>query len=404
MLRLSTQTKTQQSQEPVLSNLDDKAKEHGHERLADFIRHNQATIIDEWVGFAGTRSPASDGMSRLALKDHIVDILSFVAADLETAQTLSEQVDKSHGMNDGAGPFRHTAAEVHAALRLADGFDIDQMVSEYRALRASVVKQWVAGHKTLASTDVADLTRFNEAIDQAVTESVAHYTKTIDNSRNLFLGILGHDLRNPIGAASMAAQRMERWGTTDPKQAKVVSELVRTTERATRILNDLLDLTRSSFGTDIPVVKGKTDIAKLCETIADELRSIDETQLVRVEHEGDPVGFWDTARMGQVLSNLMSNAIQYSDTRSPVTVTISGNDPDTVTVKVHNLGPPIPAENQRSIFQSGMRAHVNDPGDHTHLGLGLYIARLIVEAHGGEIAVTSDERRGTTFTVQLPRA
>lgn len=109
-----------------MSNLDDKAKEHGHERLADFIRHNQATIIDEWVGFAGTRSPASDGMSRLALKDHIVDILSFVAADLETAQTLSEQVDKSHGMNDGAGPFRHTAAEVHAALRHADGFDIDQ--------------------------------------------------------------------------------------------------------------------------------------------------------------------------------------------------------------------------------------------------------------------------------------
>ena len=387
-----------------MSNCDDKAKEHGHERLADFIRHNQAAIIDEWVQFARTRSPASDGMSKLALEDHIVDILSFVAADLESAQTPREQVDKSHGMSDGAGLFRHTAAELHAALRLADGFDIDQMVSEYRALRASVVKQWVAGHKTLASTDVDDLTRFNEAIDQAVTESVAHYTKTIDNSRNLFLGILGHDLGNPIGAASMAAQRMERWVTTDPKQAKMVSELVRTTERATRILNDLLDLTRSSFGTDIPIAKAKTDMAKLCQAIADELRSVNETQVVKVEHEGDPVGFWDAARMGQVLSNLMGNAIQYSDSCSPVTVTISGTEPDTVTLNVHNLGPPIPIENQRAIFQSGMRGQVNDPGEHTHLGLGLYIARLIVEAHGGEIAVTSDEKRGTTFTVQLPRA
>jgi signal transduction histidine kinase len=96
---------------------------------------------------------------------------------------------------------------------------------------------------------------------------------------------------------------MERWGTTDPKQAKVVSELVRTTERATRILNDLLDLTRSSFGTDIPISKAKTDMAKLCETIADELRSINEAQLIKVKHEGDPVGSCDAARMGQVLSN-----------------------------------------------------------------------------------------------------
>jgi signal transduction histidine kinase len=140
-------------------------------------------------------------MSKLALEDHIVDILKFIADDLECAQT-KEQVDKSHGLGQGDGPFRQSTAEIHAPLRLADGFDIDQMVSEYRALRASVVKQWVAHQYSLASTDVEDLTRFNEAIDQAVTESVAHYTKTINNSRNLFLGILGHDLRNPIGAAS----------------------------------------------------------------------------------------------------------------------------------------------------------------------------------------------------------
>jgi signal transduction histidine kinase len=142
------------------------------------------------------------------------------------------------------------------------------------ALRASVVKQWVAHHRGLANTDVEDLTRFNEAIDQAVTESVAHYTKTINNSRNLFLGVLGHDLRNPIGAVSMAAQWLERFGTTDLRQAKVVSEIIRMVGRATQILDDLLDLTRSSFGTEIPVVKIKIDIAALCQKIADELRAI----------------------------------------------------------------------------------------------------------------------------------
>ena len=322
---------------------------------------------------------------------------------MESPQTKAEQVDKSRGLAEGDGPFRQSAAEIHAALRLADGFDIDQMVSEYRALRASVVKQWVAQQKSLASTDVEDLTRFNEAIDQAVTESVAHYTKTINHSRNLFLGIQGHDLRNPIGAASMAAKRIQQSGTTDPKQAKVVSEIVKTTDRATRILDDLLDLTRSSFGTDIPLGKAKTSMLSLCQEIADEFRGINQSERVEINLEGDPNGLWDPARMGQVLSNLMGNAIQYGDASTSITVKIYGNDPEKVSVSVHNFGTPIPAESQKMIFHSWMRGQVNRTSDNTHLGLGLYVAKLIVEAHGGEIAVTSDEGSGTTFTFWLPR-
>lgn len=362
--------------------------------------------MNEWTEFARTRTPASDKMSKLALEDHVLDILQFVADDLDSAQTSRERFDKSRGDGPQSGPLVDSAAEIHAALRLADGFDIDQMVSEYRALRASVVKQWVAQHHTLASTDIEDLTRFNEAIDQAMTESVAHYTKTINNSRNLFLGVLGHDLRNPIGAASMAAHHMVRSGTTDPKQAKVMSELVKSTDRATRILNDLLDLTRTSFGTDIPVAKSKTDMAVVCQEIADELRAINADRRIEVSHAGDAVGSWDPARMGQVLSNLLGNALQYSQAPSPVTVRVDGTDSNTVTVSVHNLGTAIPPAKQKLIFQSWMRGQdAKEPPEHgTHLGLGLYIARLVVEAHGGEIAVSSNEEEGTTFSLQLPRA
>jgi signal transduction histidine kinase len=131
------------------------------------------------------------------------------------------------------------------------------------------------------------------------------------------------------------------------------------------------------------------------------LREIHEKWQVEVALEGDPEGFWDPARMGQVLSNLISNAIQYSDASSPITVTILGNDPKTVNVNVHNFGTPISAKNQKIIFQSWMRGQV--PEERAHLGLGLYVTKLIVEAHGGEITVTSDEKSGTTFTVQLPR-
>jgi signal transduction histidine kinase len=385
-----------------LSNSTGRPK---HERLADFIRRNHAPIVKEWTEFARTLSPASDQMSKLALEDHIVELLGFVADDLETAQTARERFDKSRGDGSPDSAFSQSAAELHAALRLADGFDIDQMVSEYRALRASVVKQWVAYHRTLAETDIEDLTRFNEAIDQAVTESVAHYTKTINDSRDLFLGVLGHELRNPLGAVSMGAQWMEKSGTTNPKQARVVSEIRLAAGRAAQILDDLLDLTRSSFGTQIPVTKTKNDVAALCEAIADEVRAVNADRKLQVTHEGDPMVSCDPARLAQVLSNLMSNAVHYGDATTPITVTVAGSDPDAVIIKVHNLGASISPEAQRSIFRSWTRGqdfgNPSEPG--THLGLGLYIAKLIVEAHGGEISVTSDEQAGTCFSVRLPR-
>ena len=197
-------------------------------RLANFIRGAIEDIIAEWISFAGTRTPASTNMTKLALRDHIEQILNFIADDIESAQTRQEQVDKSHGKGPD-GPL--TAAEVHASLRHTDGFNIDQMVSEYRSLRASVVKQWSAHNQSFVPRDIYDLTRFNEAIDQAITELIAEYTRLIDHSRNMFLGILGHDLRNPIGAASMAAQALVRMASPDTRQKVLASQIVDTTER-----------------------------------------------------------------------------------------------------------------------------------------------------------------------------
>jgi len=151
------------------------------------------------------------------------------------------------------------------------------------------------------------------------------------------------------------------------------------------------------------IAAAKQVVLTVPRDIADEFHGINENRLIEVKVEGDPVGFWDSARMGQVLSNLMGNAIQHGDASSPVTVAISGKDPKDVIVTVHNFGTPIPPESQRMIFNSWMRGQITD-GDNTHLGLGLYVAKLLVEAHGGEIQVASNDKQGTTFTVRLPRS
>jgi hypothetical protein len=134
-----------------------------HLRLASFIRFNVDPIAAEWIDFARTRTPASDSMTKLALRNHIEEILNFVADDLERLQTAQEQIEKSRGLGPVDTPFSHSAAQVHATLRLTDGFDIGQMVSEYRALRASDVKQWIKHNQVFGVTDLEDLTRFNEA-------------------------------------------------------------------------------------------------------------------------------------------------------------------------------------------------------------------------------------------------
>ena len=376
-----------------------------HNRLSDFIRENTEPIVREWTNFAKTLTPAADDMSPLALRDHIEKILTFIADDLESPQTGVEQVKKSHGDGPKEGGRKLSAAEVHAALRLDDRFDVDQMVSEYRALRASVVKLWRAPNHDLNDADLTDLTRFNEAIDQAMTESISYYTKAVDNSRNMFLGILGHDLRNPIGAASMSAQLMVKAGTLDEKQVSWASLIINSTTRANQIITDLLDLTRAGFGSDLPINKDLMDMGAVGKELIEEMKALHFGREITLETAGDAQGKWDKARIGQILSNLIGNAIQYSFQGTPIKVTVKG-EPEEVILSVHNEGTPIPPNKIEKIFDAltrVARAQSQDDKGSVNLGLGLYITKKIVTAHGGTIGVTSTEKGGTTFTAKFPR-
>jgi signal transduction histidine kinase len=386
--------------DPTLAKKDGTAP---NLRLAEFIRQEMDAVIAEWVVFAGTHIPAGAHMSQLALRDHIVEILNFIADDLESPQTDQEQLKKSKGDGPAENQIHLSAAEIHASLRLNDGFKIDQMVSEYRALRASVVKQWVARRQPIADTDINDLIRFDEAIDQAIAESVAEYTTLIDRSRNLFLGILGHDLRNPIGAASMAGEMLKRLTAPDTKQMALVSQIVDTTQRAIQILNDLLDITRSAFGTDIPIDRAPMDMGHLGAQLVEEMRSLAKGRTIESNVVGETEGSWDRGRMGQVFSNLIGNAIQYSVPDSTVFVTVGGT-PKGVIISVHNEGSPIAVDRLVTIFEALTRGQPpqTDAQGSSHLGLGLYITKKIVMAHSGEVDVASD-KSGTTFSVRLPR-
>ena len=372
-------------------------------RLAQFIIKNQSDIIAEWEAYAKTLSPAADNMSKLQLRDHIVEILAFITTDIESPQTAREQKQKSFGDNDTTPFTLETAAETHGSLRHKSGFNIVQMVSEYRALRSSIIRLWTDHKGVLADQDVLELTRFNEAIDQALAESVLRFMEKVDYSKDLLLGVLGHDIRSPLGAISMLSQMLAKVGSINDKQDKIIGQIRGCTTRVTGIVSDLLDLTRARMGSGLPVTKLKMDIGQLAKEIMNEIHIQHPSRKINLETTGDLTGEWDSKRFGQVFSNLISNAIQYGSDDTSIDLKIDGTQKP-LLIAVQNYGTPIPATNLKMIFKSFSRGeHGLHSGSTGNLGLGLFITKEIVKSHNGKISVSSDEANGTIFTVTLPR-
>ena len=374
-------------------------------RLADFIATNSEPILAEWVAFAETCGPAARTMDVVDLRDHALEMLKNITTDLRTPQTAAEQDEKARGNADAGDSGPDTAAEVHGAGRAESGFSVGEMVSEYRALRASVIRLWTKANGRLDGADLEDLNRFNEAIDQALAESVTRYTEGIDRSKDMFVAILGHDLRTPLGAVMMASQFMLETGELEEPYLTLTTRIARSGKRMNDMVGDLLDFTRSQLGSGVPIVRRQMDLGRELSYAVEEMTGANPDSVLRVETSGDLRGEWDAARIGQVLSNLIGNAVQHGLAKAPITVTAAGKT-DEVVVRVQNRGAAIPAANLAGIFSPFKRLRAEDAsGGSSHsLGLGLYIAERIVTAHGGTIDVTSSDDAGSSFTVRLPRS
>lgn len=373
-------------------------------RLAKFITANMEEILLRWEKFAKERISPAKHMNREELRDHAKQMLEEICVDLGTEQTSPEQARKSKGQ--GPKTEGKSAPEIHATTRLLSGFSIDEMVSEYRALRASVLQLWAQQSKTGDLLELEDMTRFNEAIDQALTESIARYSVDVVESRHLFLAILGHDLRTPLGAISMGAEFLMQADSSDGQHIKIASRIHSSAQRATKIVDNLLDFTRTHLGASIPIHRTKTNLGFIAENVIEEIRVFHSDRKVYFEKTGALDSDFDGPRIAQVFSNLTGNAVQHGFSDSPITVKIQGNA-DAIVFSVHNQGDAIPKEELSRIFNPLTR-YSEDASAHrgprSSLGLGLYISREIVNAHGGTIQVSSADDSGTTFTVSLPRS
>ncbi|TFH79944.1 RsbRD N-terminal domain-containing protein [Pseudomonas kribbensis] len=205
-------------------------------RLHEFILQRTEQILSAWESFARTVETALPPMNAKGLRNHSEHILRTVAQDMQTHQTESQQITKSLGqgpMAEGDSP-----AQTHAMTRFVAGFSMDQMVSEYRALRSSVLRLWLAEHRVDDQHDVQDIIRFNEAIDQALVESIATYGEAVENTRQTVLGLLGHDLRSALGAVLMASDLLRKNTNMTDRDLKLAEQINASVRRANQMVED----------------------------------------------------------------------------------------------------------------------------------------------------------------------
>ena len=288
--------------------------------LADYIEENIEHLQAEWTAFAGTRQPAASYVPVEALTNGSKELLLGIAADLRTEQSRKHRAAKSRGASDeDHNDLVHNARQ-HAEQRLQDGFTLDQLVSEYRALRASVVREWPESLPSIDAASLDELVRFDEAMDQSLCAAVRAFNKGTEQAQDIFIGILSHDFRSPLGAA-VNGNHLQRLCREDTQRFEEANDRVsRSLTRMTHMINDLLDFSRTRMGRPLPLKRRDANLETICRETVELVSSVNAGCNIRLEFSGDLEGQWDPERIAQLLTNLLGNAIRHGARNRPVTL------------------------------------------------------------------------------------
>ena len=357
-------------------------------QLSEFITANAESIVREWEEFARR---FNGSLPRWLLRDHAPAIVKLLAE-----KTRAPLISEAEAVPDSVG---HVTS-AHVQVRIESGFDLAQVIGEYLALRSCVLRMWRRDDPEGFANGAAEIARFAEVIDDNMASAAILYREQEMQYRDRFLGILGHDLRTPLSAALLSAIALSQQ-IRDEKQLAMVSRILNSTRRLTGMVDDLLDFARGRLGVPMPLKPEAADLRKIILDVIEEVQVAHPGSVIHFQTEGELNGAWDVARLKQLLSDLLINAVQHGIPGS-VKARAKG-DHDSVAIEVENQGPPIAQELLPVLFDPLVRGVESDE-EKENLGLGLFIAKEVAAAHRGAITVTSSTAAGTVFTVRLPRS
>ncbi len=369
-------------------------------RLADFILANIEPILEQWEALARGIWPAGVIADMAEVRDDAEAFLREAAFDMRSEQASVERTEKSKDTK----------------------FDLQVVIAEHRALRASVLRLWRESNPTPDLRDVDDLTRFNESIDQSLAHAVGRYLQQVERDRalaltseqasrketdranDMFLAMLSHEMRTPLNAIGLWLSILRQENVDEKHRQEGLDVIERNTRAQVQLIDDVLDLSRIASG-KLRMNIGACELAGVITAGVNAVRPAAEARGITINVQLDPSAsdaLCDGVRIQQVVSNLVSNAVKFTPRGGRVDVTLS-REQSNAQIQVSDDGQGISAELLPLVFDRFRQADSSTRRRLSGLGLELSVVKHVVEAHGGTVEATSPgEGKGSTFTVRLP--
>ncbi len=362
-------------------------------RLVEFIERNRERIVNAWQTLA-VSLPPFEGQSSLAeLREHAGHMLDAVMWSMRSPAVSSDTVQDADA---------HLGVSIngseHGLQRHAAGLSLVAMASEFRALRAVVLRLWAGAGFVRSSEAFEDLVTFNEALDRITAAAVLAFAQAAERDRALLMGIVAHDLRGPLHTVSMASHILAHRHPV-VREDEAMRQIRRSLARMLPMVDDLMGVAAAGLHSRMAVRPEPMDLAALVAEIVAEVAAEFPAHRFLFESLEPVEGTWDRARLGQLTSNLLRNAAVHGEAAGVVRVHVERQE-RVVALSVHNTGPAIPEMERARLFLPTARGSNAKSG--AHLGLGLFIVHEIARGHGGTVGMTSDHEGGTVFSVFLP--
>lgn len=361
-------------------------------RLAEFIHRNRDRIQDAWEARAFDL-PAEKQGSALLFQVHLNELLDAIAKDV------------AKGSSHTSGSESHTAELARAVLRDLAGGSLRQVGEELRILRTIVSELWCQAETHPSAFSLQDLSAFHNVIDQAMGEYIAHYSDELARARDGFLSILGHDLRSPLSAITIAGDYLAMPGMLEGKPLQAAIGIKNSAASMSAMIRNLMAYAKARLGKKTDLMPERSDIGNICEAVVMKARTgfPDYTFLAQIKSK--IYGEVDPLRLQQMLDNLVEGAVQQGANGKPITLT-AFEDAQAITVQVETAGEGSALDALQLIVDPAVQIPFDAAEPDGKLagivGLGLFTAREIVLAHGGAITIERAEQGGTLFTVRLP--
>lgn len=353
------------------------------------LQRNVERIMHLWEERARQEVGADMPHDSLVLRDSLPQYLTQLSDALSTLHRSPTQLkaDKVESTCLGNEHGRDRAG-------YAD-YSISELILEYHILRQVIFQVLEAD----APLGVRERDIVINSIEQAVNDAATQFSQTLHDIQALFTETLTHDLRGPLTVVKtgtyLMLQRLERGAKVDDVAARIINAA----DRMDAMIQNLLDAGQLRAGQDLKLDCEACDLEQLVQDVAADLGFVHRDRFMVVS-EGAVMVYCSPKEMRRVIENIATNAVKYGALGTPITLTLQQTATQ-ISLTIHNKGKPITSDAQAILFQQFRRTTA--AGEQTGWGLGLFLAKSLVEAHQGTIAVESAEGKGTSFIVTLPR-